>query len=112
MHIRKLLALALIGLSLSAAADFTTVTAAYEIALSDLRLPGSATGTVTFKECADCEAKTVRVTGQTNYIIDGRNLDLADFKVRIASIRNRKDETATVMHHLESNTIIAIKVSL
>jgi hypothetical protein len=112
MHIRKLLALVLFGLSLSAAADFTTITAAYEIALSDLRLPGSATGTVTFKECADCDAKTVRVTGQTSYMLNDRYLELTEFKARLGKVRNRKDETATVLHHLESNTITAIKVRL
>ena len=36
MHIQKILAVVLLGLSLSAAADFTTITAAYEVAVGDL----------------------------------------------------------------------------
>lgn len=110
MHIRKLLALVLLGLSLSAAAEFTTITAAYEVSVSDLRLPGSATGTLTFKQCADCEAQTLRVTGSTRYVLNDRDLELAEFKAQLGNVRKRNDETATVLHHLESNTITAIKV--
>jgi Ribonuclease G/E len=112
MHIRKLLALVLLGLSLTAAADFTTITAAYEVTVSDLRLPGAAGGTLTFKECPDCEAKTVRVNSRTRYVLNDRDLELAEFKKKIGNIRRPRDETATVLHHLESNTITAIKVRL
>lgn len=112
MHIRKLLVMILLGLSFSAAAEFTTITAAYEVAVSDLRLPGSSTGTLSFKQCAGCAAQTIRVNGQTRYLLDGRALTLSEFKVQLGSLRNRKHDTATVMHHLESNTITAIKVQL
>jgi hypothetical protein len=112
MQIRKLLALALIGLSLTAAADFTTITAAYEVAVSDLRLPGSTGGTLTFRQCAQCELETVRVNSQTRYVVNDHDLILADFKARLAAVKKPKDETATVMHHLESNTITAVKVLL
>jgi len=111
MHIRKLLALVLLGLSLSAAADFTTITAAYEVAVRDLRLPGSSTGTLTFRECADCEAQTLRVNGKTRYVLNDRDIELAKFKKQLGRVSNRKDETATVLHHLESNTITAVMVN-
>ena len=109
MHIRKLLALVLLGLSLSAAADFTTITAAYEVAVSDLRMPRNEGGTLTFKQCSDCELQTLRVSGKTRYVLNDRDVELTEFKERLAGARN---EAATVMHHLESNTITAIIVSL
>ncbi len=109
---RKLLVLVLLGLSLSAAADLTTITAAYEVAVSDLRLPGSENGTLTFKRCSDCEAQTLRVTDKTHYVLNDRDLELAEFKKQLRRVRNRKTEAATVMHHLESNTITAINVNL
>ncbi len=112
MHIRKLLALVLLGLSLTAAADFTTITEAYEVAVSDLRLPRNTGGTLTFKQCADCESQTLLVTSKTRYVLNDRDVELAEFKERLASVSNPRDETATVMHHLESNTITAIWVSL
>ena len=40
MQLQKLLVLVLLGLSLVAAADFRTITEAYEVDLSNLRLPG------------------------------------------------------------------------
>ncbi len=112
MHLRKLLVLVLLGLSLAAAADFRTITEAYEVDLSDLRLPGSENGTLTFKQCSDCEAQTLRVTGKTRYLINDRDFALAEFKEQLKGVRNRKTEAATVMHHLESNTITAVKVWL
>ncbi len=112
MQLRQLLALVLLGLSLAAAADFRTVTEAYEVDLSDLRLPGSENGTLTFKQCSDCEAQTLRVTSKTRYLINDRDFALAEFKEQLKGVRNRKDQNVAVLHHFESNTIKAIKVWL
>lgn len=112
MHSRKLLVLVLLGLSLSAAADFRTITEAYEVALSDLRLPGSEFGTLTFRKCSDCEAQTLRVTANTRYLINDRDFTLAEFKEQLSRIKNRKDGHGSVLHHLESNTVKAVKVRL
>ena len=112
MHSRKLLSLILVGLSISTAADFRTITEAYEVDLSDLRLPGNEYGTLTFRQCSDCEAQTLRVTGKTRYVLNDRDFALAEFKEQLKRIRNRKDRNVSVLHHLESNTIKAVKVWL
>jgi len=112
MHSRKLLVLVLLGLSLAVAADFKTVTEAYEVDLSDLRLPGSENGTLTFKRCSDCEVQTLRVTSKTRYLINDRDFALAEFKEQLKRVRNRNDQNVAVLHHLESNTIKAVKVWL
>ncbi len=112
MRIRKLLVLILLGLSLSAVADFRTITEAYEVDLSNLRLPGTENGTLTFKQCPDCEAQTLRVTGKTRYLINDRDFALAEFKEQLKRVRTRKDQNVSVLHHLESNTIKAVKVWL
>ncbi len=112
MHIRKLLVLVLLGLSLAAAADFRTITEAYEVELGDLRLPGSENGTLTFKQCSDCEAQTLRVTSKTRYLINDHDFALAEFKEQLKQVRNRNDQNVAVLHHLESNTIKAIHVRL
>ncbi len=112
MQIRKLLVLVLLGLSFAAAADFRTITEAYEVALSDLRLPGSENGTLTFRPCSDCEAQTLRVTGKTRYLINDRDFALAEFKEQLKLVGNQKSLSAAVLHHLETNTIEAVKVWL
>ena len=110
MQLQKLLVLVLLGLSLAAAADFKTITEAYEVDLIDLRLPGSENGTLTFKQCPDCEAQTLRVTSKTRYVLNDRDFALAEFKEQLKRVRNRKDQSVSVLHHLESNTIEAVKV--
>ena len=98
MHIRKLLAIVLLGLSISATAQFVTITEAYEVAVSDLRMPHNTGGTLTFRQCADCEAQTLLVNSRTRYVLNDRDLELVEFKERIAGARNA---TATVMHGIQ-----------
>ena len=112
MHIQRLLVLIILGLSLSAAADFRTITEAYEVELSDMRLPGNESGNLTFRQCSDCEPETLRVTVKTRYLINDHDFALAEFKKQLKPVRNRKDKSVAVLHHLESNTIKAIKVWL
>ncbi len=111
MHIQRLLALVLLGLSLSAVAGFTTITEAYEVAVSDLRLPRYEGGTLTFKQCADCEAQTVRVTHGTRFVINGHSVELKEFKKSLSQVSNRADKIVIVLHHLESNTVTSVSVT-
>ncbi len=112
MQIQKYLPLALLLFVLPAAAEFSTVTRAYEVALSDLRLPGNAYGTVGFRACSECASQTISVHGNTRYVLNGRTVSLSEFKSKVNAIRGRRDVAATVLHHLESNVITGIKVRL
>ncbi len=105
MQLRQLLVLVLLGLSLAAVADFRTITEAYAVDFSDLRLPGSENGTLTFKRCSDCEARTLRVTGKTRYLINDRDFALAEFKEQLKRVGNRSNQNVSVLRHLESKTI-------
>ena len=109
MKIRKHMALVFLGLSLSASAQFTTIIEAYEIEIGDLRLPGSIGGTISFRRCADCEFQTILVNSKTRYVLNGHDLELTEFKQRLEGV---EDESATVMHHLESNRITMVKIIL
>ena len=112
----KLLQTILIGILLSSAApasaDFKTIALASEVALSDLTSPASENGIVSFRKCPDCEVQTVRVTEQTRYVVDGKSVELADFRKRIALVNDRERATAIVMHHLESDTVTSISVDI
>ncbi len=112
MHIRRLLALVLLGLSVSAAADFRTIIEVNEVSVGDMRLPRSAVGTLTFKQCAECQLQTVRVNSKTRYVLNDRDVELADFRDEFKRVKHENTGAATMMHHLESNTIITIKVNL
>ena len=112
MHIQRLLVLVLLGLSLSAAADFRTTTEVWEVELIYLRLPATEGGTRAFSRCADCDVQTLRATAATRYVLNNRNVTLADFRKAIGRIINRKDTIIDVSHHLESNTVTKVRVKL
>jgi hypothetical protein len=110
MKIKNLFAIAL--LSISFAATGQVISQAYEIALGDFRAPVSQNGVAIFKGCADCEQLLVRVTPATRYIINGKSVRLDDFRIIIGRARSRESGDVTVLHHLESDTIKSITVSL
>ncbi|HLT90828.1 MAG TPA: hypothetical protein VKZ85_07785 [Woeseiaceae bacterium] len=110
IRLHNLLAVLLLGLSVPAGADFVLVSKAYEVALSELRLPGTTNGTVTFRECRQCEYHTVRVTAATQYEANDQRLSLEEFRKQVEDVRQPSEVTATVLHHLESDTIKAIRV--
>ncbi len=110
MHIQRLLVLIILGLSLTAAADFRTTMEVWEVELTYLRLPTSANGTLSFSDCTDCNAQTVRVTVATRYTVNGRDVMLVDFRKTVAGIRNRADQIIDVYHDLESDTVIRVNL--
>ena len=110
MQIRRLLVLTILGLSLAAAADFRTTMEVWEVELTYLSLPTSANGTLSFSDCTDCNAQTIRVTVATRYTVNGRDVMLADFRKTVADIRNRADQIIDVYHDLESDTVIRVNV--
>lgn len=110
MHSKLILLAALASLSFAAAAENYIVSQAYEIAVADLRLPGNAVGSVAFKDCEACETQTVRVNSDTRYLLNDRDVSLADFRNAVRSIKDKRSNIATVIHHLESNLIVAVHV--
>lgn len=112
----KTLKFSLIGLtlavSLSATADIRTIAEAYEIALSDVQMPASVNGVLAFKRCATCELEVVNVNDHTEYVLDRKNIELADFRRSLATVRDRSAVTIIVKHHLESDTIVRVSVTL
>lgn len=107
--IRSFLAALLLGIAATAAADFVVVSEAYEVRLTELRLPGTVNGTLAFRECKSCDYRTIRVTSGTSYQANGESLTLEDFRKALEDVPNPSDTTVTVLHHLESDTIRAVQ---
>lgn len=110
MRIKTLFIAALLSLSFIASADNYIISQAYEIAVDGLRLPGNVVGSVSFRDCDICEMQTVRVTTDTRYLLNNRDVSLADFKKAVKSIVDKKSNIATVIHHLASDSIVAVHV--
>ena len=114
MKLKLLIAAVLLSLALPAAADFKQVAAAYEVALSDLRLPRAdgGGGTIAFKECSDCEYRRIRVAADISYRLNGKDVSLKQFREAMATVQDREAEAVTVLHHLERNQVTAVSVNL
>jgi hypothetical protein len=110
MRIKTLVIAALATVSFAASAQSYIISQAYEIAVDGLRLPGNVVGSVSFKDCDACETQTVRVTVDTRYVLNNRVVSLVDFKKAVKSIVDKKSNIATVIHHLESDSIVAVHV--
>lgn len=112
MDIRKLLVTLLVTVSVSAAADLVTVEEAYEVALSNMMTPVAGAASLIFKECDECDSKRIRMTDNTRFIIDGLTVDLKEFRKQVSRLHDRDNIAVIIMHHLESNTITFVSVSL
>ena len=102
----------LMGLALPAAADFRPISRAYEISLDNFSAPVSLNAAAIFRECNDCTPRTVRVTANTDYRVNNQSVTLKEFRDSIFTVQNRSVETIVVLHHLESDTVEQILVTL
>lgn len=112
MKIRTLFTTTLLCFGVALAAQAQVISQAYEIALSDFTAPATENGGVSFKQCESCARQLVRVSAGTRYAINGKPVSLVDFRLAIARARGNAEKAVTVLHHLESDTIESIAVSL
>ena len=112
MKFKVLITAALLALALPAAAEFRTVQEAYEVALSDLRLPRAEGGTIAFKECGTCEYQRYRVGADTEYRINGKAIPLGKFRAAMSQVADPDNEAVTVLRHVDRNQVTAVSVYL
>ena len=112
MRLKVFIAAMMLGLAVPAAADYVTIEQAYEVALSEVRLPGSETGTIAFKPCETCDFLTKRVDGNTRWLINGKAVSLQRFREATNGVASREKKAVTVLHHLKNNRITAVSVYL
>lgn len=110
MKKRALFAAIILTLSVSASADFKTISRAYEVPLSIFNVPVTHTGTISFGECRDCQFVSARLTVNTQFVVNGISVELKDFRAQAFQVRDRASTAVTVLHHLETNTITSISM--
>ena len=111
MKLNVLIAATALSLALPAAAQMHTVSESYELTLGDLLVPQAEGGTLSFRFCGSCPLKTKRTTANTQWIVNGRSLTLADFRLEVARMPNHSNIDARVLHHLENDRITKVTVS-
>ncbi len=99
-----LFALLLVISGAATATDYPP-TRTYEALVQTVRLPETATGTITVKECGRCDYETFRVTARTVYALNGKNMRLDDFREAVERLRLDGKHSINVRRDLTSNTI-------
>ena len=102
----------LLAISVTATADFQTVERAYEVPMNRFRMPGTTVGALAFKQCEECDIRVLRVTARTQYVFNSESLELPDFRKAFSRINDRAGRTMIVLHHLESDTVSKVTVTL
>lgn len=112
MKIKLFVAAMVLSLALPAAAEFEVVSLAHEIALSNFRAPTTYNGSLAFKECSECETKSVRVTPNTQYVLNDKAVPLEKFRQALQQVRDRDEVAIIVLHHLETDTVVSVSVTI
>ncbi len=108
MKIKTIFAALLLSLSLTAAAQFTTIAEAYEVSINDVRLPQNELGTIAFKKCSDCDYETRRISRDTVWEFNGERMTLEKFRRALATVDRSENIPVQVLHHLESNQVTKV----
>ena len=112
MKLKLSFAAMILALATPAAADFEIIVQAYEVALSEMRLPRVESGTIAFKECDTCQYRTKRVDANTSWLINGKSVSLKEFRLAVSRVADRDEEAVSIHHHLEDNRITEVSVYL
>ena len=110
MKIKIILAALMLSLTLPATADFRTVQEAYEIALSNVRLPATKSGTIAFKKCNECPYLTKRVAADATWIINDKSTTLEEFRRRLSAMTEQSKKIVTVLHHLDKDEVTRVSI--
>ena len=94
----------------SALASFEPIALAYEVKTQNFTAPATANGGLLLRECDACKYRSIRVTASTAYSVNGEPLTLDKFKDAL-SYSSRSNVTLTVLHHLESNTVLRVSAT-
>ena len=114
MTVRKLMIAAAILISTHATAQLVTVIEAVETSPTNIILPATTEGMVTFRPCAgECERpyKRVSLSAATRFTVNGRAVRFEDFRREFAIIKRAETSYALVSYETETNTLTSIQLA-
>jgi len=100
----------LLLISTAAMAEKYPPTRTYEVSAQSVRMPDSSNGTITVKECDECDYETYRVNERTVYEMNGKSMRFEDFLLVIEKLRQDGDHAVNVRRDLQTNTITKVFV--
>ena len=111
MKMIKTLAIAVaLIFSISAYAEGMPPSKTFEISIFSVRMPVSENGTISIRECDDCDYHSLRVTPDTQYLLNGKAMKLERFRQALTEMRQRGDTTVNIKRDDTSNTVANVRV--
>ena len=83
-----------------------------ELNLTDIRLPVSESGMITFRACDDCRFQQALVTADVRWILNGSPTNFAGLRAGAAGAKNRGRSSVTLTYDKEANRITRLKVTV
>ncbi len=83
-----------------------------ELNLTDIRLPVSESGMITFRACDDCQFQRALVTADMRWIVNGTTTDFAGFRAGATNAKDRGRSSVTLTYDKEANRITRLKVTV
>ena len=112
MRIKIIVTAVVLSLAVPAAAEFRTIQKAHELSLDYVRLPQSASGTISYKKCGECPYETKRLAADVVWRVNGQPTTYADFAARVAEISRPAEQSVTVRHHLEKDQVTRVSIAI
>jgi len=100
------------ALTTGALADIVRVSRAYELEPKLVNVPMSPSSSMLFSNCDGCETTSGQLNAQTRFSVDGKTVDFDKFCDAIRLAKRSEGSGILVLHHLESNAIVSVSVSL
>ena len=110
---KRLVLLATIACFQPAVAQIETVINAVETAPTNIILPASNNGMMTFRPCdgeCDEDHMRVRVTPETKFSVDGSGVKWEDFRKMFPAVRQSDSGYALVSYDTKNNVLISLEV--
>ena len=112
MKYRIIIAALMMAVTAPALADFVAVSRAYELEPNLVNVPVSSSSSMSFSNCDGCETTSGQLNAQTRFSVDGETVDFEEFCDAIRLAKQSEHSGIFLLHHLESNAILSVSVSL
>jgi hypothetical protein len=111
----KVALIASMGFSAAASAQFVfeTEVDAVELAPTNIILPTTISGMMSFRACdrpCDKEYQRIRLSADTRFIMDGRRMKFDEFRRAFSVMRSRETSYALIGYDVETRTATNIEV--
>ncbi len=111
MKMIKIMAIAVALLfSISAYTEGVPPSKTFEVSIFSVRMPVSENGTISIRECDNCDYHSLRVTPETQYLLNGKAMKLDRFRKALTDLRQQGDTTVNVKRDDTSNTVVNVRV--